>query len=186
MLSRISRALHKYAGGGSILALFVLEAVFIFFIMPMSAALIKYDSGGPGPIDLLFLYTPATAYARVAAYGEYGRSFYRSMELSLDLIYPLVYTLLLGLLLGWLTQRGFPAQSRAQRWNLLPLGAWFFDLLENLGIVSMLSAYPARPALLGWLTAGFTLVKWLFAGASIALIVITFAAAARNRFRKGV
>lgn len=184
MIAKFSRTLYKYAKGWLIFVLFLLEAAFNVFIMPMAQALMKADSGGPGPIDLLFFYTPAKAYEMVAAYGEYGRSFYRSVELTADLIYPIVYTLFFGLLMSWLFQRGFSSQSTMRRWNALPVGGWFFDLMENLGIVGMLSVYPATPALLGWLTAGFTLLKWLFAAAALALIVISLFAAIRNRFKK--
>ena len=184
MLSRHSRTLHKFARGWLIFVLFLLQVMFMIFIMPLSASLMRFDSGGPGPIDLLFFYTPAKAYSMVEAYGQYGRIFYRNTELTLDLIYPIIYTLLFGLLLSWLFRRGFSSQSPIQRWNVLPLGGWLFDLLENLGIVGMLSLYPAQPSALGWATALFTLVKWLFAGANLLLVSYAFIMAARNRFQR--
>ncbi len=112
-----------------------------------------------------------------------GAIFYRNFELSIDILYPVIYTLLFCLLISWLFRRGFPSHSRMQRWNVLPLGGWFFDLMENLGIVGMLSVYPSTPALLGWLTAGSTFLKWLFAGASIGLVLLGLVMAARNRFK---
>jgi len=33
----------------------------------------------------------------------------------------------------------------------MPLGAWFFDLLENIIIVVLVSGYPSQPMTLGWL-----------------------------------
>jgi hypothetical protein len=40
--------------------------------------------------------------------------------------------------------RLFPRQQNAKL-NVMPLGAWFFDLLENLNIVTLLSIFPAKP-----------------------------------------
>ena len=106
------------------------------------------------------------------------------IELTADLIYPIIYTLLLGLLISWLFQRGFKPDSSMQKWNVMPVGAWFFDLLENIGIVSMISMYPAQPAALAWLTAVLGTVKWAFAGASLVLILIGLVPAMMNGFRK--
>ena len=43
------------------------------------------------------------------------------------------------------------------------MGAWFFDLLENVGIVSMVGMYPSKPAILAWITMLFGSLKWAFA-----------------------
>jgi hypothetical protein len=184
MLAGLSSTLEKYARGWLIFILFLLDTAFMFFILPIAQGLMKMDSGGPGPVDLQFIYTPAKAYEMVASYGEYGRAFYRNVELTVDIIYPIVYTLFFSLLITWLFQRGFPAASRMRRLNVVPFGGWLFDLLENLGIVSMLSVYPSTPALLGWFTAVFTFVKWLFAGTSLLLVVIGALGAVKNGFRR--
>lgn len=184
MLASLSNTLQRYAKGWIIFVLFALDALFMGFIMPIAGALMKGDAGGPGPIDLQFFYTPAKAYEMVASYGEYGRAFYRNTELTVDIIYPIVYTLLLSLLITWLFQRGLRPGGRAQRLNLVPFGAWLFDLLENIGIVSMLAVYPSTPAVLAWATAICTMNKWLFAGASLVLIAIGLMMAIRNRFKK--
>ena len=137
-----------------------------------------------GPVDLQLFYTPEKVYSMVNAYGEAGRASYRTFELTGDIIYPIVYTLFFALLLTWLLQRGFARDSQMQKMNVVPLGAWLFDLFENLGIVTMLSIYPATPAALAWVTALFTLVKWLFAVATLVLVLIGFVAGLRNRFKK--
>lgn len=170
MLLRLSDMLHKAAKGWVVFVLFLLDGLFMGLILPGSEALLQSDSDGVGPLDLFFFYTPEQAYAVVAAHGNAGRVFYRNFELTIDILYPIVYTLFLSLFISWLFQRGFAAGSKVQRLNLMPFGAWFFDLLENLGIVAMLSVYPAQPVLLAWVTAVFTIVKWMFAGASVVLM----------------
>ncbi len=71
-----------------------------------------------------------------------------------------------------------------QKFNAMPVGAWLFDLLENTGIVSMLAMYPSQPAILAWLTMIFGSFKWLFAFASIGLVLFGLVRAAMNGFKK--
>jgi hypothetical protein len=172
MLTSLSNTLQMYARGWLIFILFLLDTAFIAFILPLAAALMKGDPGNKSPLDLQLFYTPARAYQMVASYGESGRAFYRITELTLDIIHPILYTLFLSLLITWLFRNGFQAGSTMQRLNMVPFGAWLFDLLENLGIVGMLSIFPSTPAVLAWITALFTLMKWLFAGASLILAVV--------------
>ena len=120
----------------------------------------------------------------VESYGETGRAAYRTFELTGDIIYPIIYTLFFSLGITWLFQRGFAPNSGMQKYNVVPFGAWFFDLLENLGIVSMLSVFPSTPAALAWVTAIFTVVKWLFAGASGVLLLTGLVKAAMHGFKK--
>ena len=180
MLTRISDTLRKYAKGWLILILFLLDGLFMGVVMPGLSARMDNYAPGVGPIDLLFFYTPEKAYQMVAAYGEQGRAVYRTGELTLDIIYPIVYTLFFSLFITWLFQRGFAAESGMQGLNVVPFGAWLFDLLENLGIVGMLSVYPSTPSLLAWVSSIFTVIKWLFAGASVLLMVIGIVAAIAN------
>ena len=89
-----------------------------------------------------------------------------------------------GLLISWLFQRAFRPDSKIQKWNAAPIGAWFFDLLENIGIVFMLTAYPSQPALVAWLTMIFGTLKWAFAFLSIGLVLVGLVKAVMNRFRR--
>jgi hypothetical protein len=108
------------------------------------------------------------------------------IELTADIIYPIIYTLFYGLLLSWLLQRAYKPDSPMQKLNAMPAGAWLFDLLENIGIVSMLSMYPSQPSVLAWLTMIFGLVKWAFAIGSILLSLFMLVKAGLNGFRKQV
>lgn len=183
MLAKLSVALKKYAKGWLILLLLALEILFNAVILPRTQAQMEAGSGGVGPIDLQFFYTPEKAYSMVAAYGDAGRAAYRTFELTGDILYPIIYTLLFSLLITWLFQRGFNADSQMQRLNVVPFGAGLFDLLENAGIVIMLSVYPSTPAIVAWLTTIFTMLKWGFAVASFALILIGLVMALRNWFK---
>ncbi len=172
MLTKLSTILQKYAKGPLVLLFLALDLLFVAFILPNTEAQMKATSGGVGPIDLQFFYTPEKVYSMVSAYGESGRAFYRTFELTGDIIYPIIYTLFFSLLLSWLFRRGFAGDSHWQRLNVLPFGALLFDLLENSCIVTMLSIYPATPAPLAWLATGFTMIKWSFAAVTLLLVLL--------------
>ena len=70
-----------------------------------------------------------------------------------------------------------------RKYNIIPLGAWFFDLLENIAIVSLLSVFPSQPAALAWILVLLITVKWFFAGASILLILLGLVMAFKNKFK---
>ena len=184
MLTNLSNTLRKYAKGWLVLAFLIGEVFFNAVILPGQQAKIESGSGGMGPIDLQLFYTPDKVYGMIEAYSPEVRASYRLFEMTGDIIYPIVYTLFFALAITWLFQRGFASTSNMQRYNVVPFGAWLFDLLENICIVTMLSIYPSSPSALAWISAIFTLVKWLSAGVSIVLLLLGLIKAAKNGFKK--
>jgi hypothetical protein len=157
----------------------------MFYVMPLAAGIMAFAANNSVmPLDLMFFYTPAQAFEMMDRYGKAGRSVYLKIELTADIIYPIIYTLFFGLLLSWLFQRAFKPESKMQKWNVMPVGAWFFDLLENVGVVSMLMMYPSKPDVLAWLTMLFGLLKWAFFLVTMGLVLVGLVRAAMNRFRK--
>jgi hypothetical protein len=183
MFNNLSDRFYKWAKGWLILVLFILNGFFSGFLFPLIQGMMQGGQGGVQPLDSMIFATPEKIFGMIERYGVYGRPFYRSVELTVDIAYPIVYLFFLGLLISWLFQRGFAPNSPMRKFNTIPLGAWFFDLLENIFIVTLLSIHPSQPAALGWILILVTTVKWLFAGASILLILIGLAMAAKNGFK---
>jgi len=71
-----------------------------------------------------------------------------------------------------------------QMLNVVPLGAWLFDWLENINIVTMLSLYPSKPAIVAQLASLCTTIKWSFGGVGITLVLIGLVMALKNGFKK--
>jgi hypothetical protein len=184
MLTNLSNALRKYANGWLVLVFLAGEMLFNAVILPGQQAKIEAGSGGVGPLDLQLFYTPEKVYGMIEAYSPDLRVSYRLFEMTGDIIYPIVYTLFFSLAITWLFQRGFASNSKMQKFNVLPFGSWLFDLLENICIVTMLTIYPSTPPALAWISAVFTLVKWLFAGATVILLLIGLIMAVKNGFKK--
>lgn len=185
MLNVISQKFHAWTTGWRVLFLFLLDVVMMGYIMPVASGILALAANNSVlPLDMLFFYTPAEAFAMLEKYGTAGRALYMKIELTVDLLYPIIYTLFFGLLISWLFQRAFSPDSKVQKWNAAPVGTWFFDLLENIGIVSLLAIYPSQPAALAWLTMLLGLIKWAFAFLSIGLVLVGLIGAIRNRFQK--
>ena len=183
MLTNISNTLKKYANGWLVHIFLAGEIFFNAVVLPSQQAKLESTPGAAGPIDLQFFYTPKKVYGMVASYGDEIRTSYRTFELTGDIAYPIVYTLFFSLAITWLFQRGFPSDSTMQKYNVVPFGAWLFDLFENLCIVTMLTIYPSTPSALAWISTIFTMVKWTFAVLSIGLLLFGIVKAAMNRFQ---
>jgi hypothetical protein len=183
MLGNLSNRFYKWTKGWLIFVLFLLDAFFSGFLLPLIQAMLQGDKGGVQPLDLMLFATPQRIFGMINEYGVYGRPFYRGVELTVDIIYPIVYLFFFGLLISWLFQRGFASTSPMRKYNIMPLGAWFFDLLENMVIVILLSIFPSQPTALAWILTLLTTVKWMFAGASILLILVGFVMAIKNKFK---
>ena len=185
MLNTISQKFHSWTTGWRVFILFLADALMMGYIMPLAGGILALAANNSVlPLDLMFFYTPAQAFEMMDKYGEAGRSIYLRIELTADILYPIIYTLFYGLLLSWLFQHAFKRESKMQKWNVVPVGAWLFDLLENVGIVSMLVMYPSKPEILAWITMIFGSLKWGFFVITLALVLVGLVKAAMNGFRK--
>jgi hypothetical protein len=184
MLKNISERFYQWAKGWLIFILFLLDAFFSGFLLPLIQGMMQDGKGGVQPLDLMLFANPAKVFGMIERYGEFNRLFYRNVELTIDVVYPIVYLFFFGLLTSWLFQRGFTPISPMRKFNIMPLGAWFFDLLENIVIVTLLSVFPSQPTALAWILTLISTVKWFFAGASILLILVGLVMAIKNGFKK--
>lgn len=138
-----------------------------YAVMPRLGAQ-AMNTPGAGPLDLMFAYSPAQAFATLGAFSDAGRAAYRLFLLSADIVYPISYTLVLAWSAALL--------SRTTRWSgkpwllFAPLLLFVFDMAENAGIVSLLGVYPQQPAWLALITSVCTTLKWVMAAATILLI----------------
>lgn len=145
---KVQYALARYARWQVILGLFILLALFMGVLLP--GVKDRIGSGNAAPIDLTFFPSPQKIFSILAAFDTPGRAFYRLHELTLDIIYPITYTLFFSLLITFLLSRASKRKSLLQPLNLLPFGTLIFDLLENAGIVALLTLYPSQHSGLAW------------------------------------
>ena len=162
------RLVKSLSSAKSFAVLLVAYLIFVALLMPGLAS----SAAGSGPLDLLFSYSPAEAFARVESYGAAGRRAYAIGSLTLDTAYPLIYTALFMVIIMQLTRGPESAPHPREKLALIPLATLIFDLGENLSIVAMLSAYPQTHQWVAKLASLFTSLKWVSAGITIALIIV--------------
>ena len=161
------KLITKFSNRYTLLILALIYGVFAGVIMPKSVE----KAQGDGPLDLLFSYTPETAFAHVASYGELGRAAYVKFSLIVDTAYPIVYTLLFMVIISLLATKLWPARKGLQKLALVPLFAFVFDLCENQNIVSMLKSWPETNDKTAQMASLFTSLKWVSVGLSFAVIL---------------
>ena len=144
MFNKLSDWLIRNAKGWLILVLLGLFFLFNLVIMPSGQKWMGGTAHEVGSIDLTFGASPASFFDKVEAYGPQGRAAYRVFTLTADVAYPVIYSLFMGLAITYTFRRIFPEKSGLQKLNLVPFAAFLFDVLENLGIAAMLTAYPQR------------------------------------------
>ena len=181
MLSKLSQQIYTLTKGWLILVVLVLLVSFIALTLP----LLEKASGNVEGLDVRFYYPPEETFAAIDAYTPDGRSALRVLYLTVDIVNPILYTGLLVLLVSWLFQRAFKPHSLWRVLNIFPLGAAFCDLLENLSIVTMLSAYPDHPRPMAWLATLGTMGKNIFLFGSLGLILVGLGKVVANKFVPG-
>ena len=91
MFITISNRFYNWSKGWLVFVLFLLDAFFSGFLMPLIQGMMQGGQGGIQPLDLMIFATPEKVFDMIGKYGEFGRSFYRNVELTVDVIYPIVY-----------------------------------------------------------------------------------------------
>jgi hypothetical protein len=184
LLDPLSKILIELGTGRNILILLVSLVVFSFAILGPMYARIETLSGGVGAMDRLILYSPDKAYDMVAAYGQQGRQYYATIALTLDTIFPLLLALTFSSILASVFHRAFSREEVLQRAVLVPVAAMMADLLENIGIVTMLLSYPRKLLAVALLASAFSTVKWTALAAEAMLVIAGLMAWLIQRVRR--
>jgi hypothetical protein len=163
------------------LAALLLFVVFTAVVLPRQVGEAEQGNGSSASPDTSLFYTAEQLYDLAEAYGAARRMAYVRTRLTFDVVWPLVYTLFLTTALSWLMARGFATGSAWRRANLAPLLGMLFDFLENGATSLVMARYPAETPVVAELAGVLTLVKWLFVGGSLGLLLVGMVAALRRR-----
>jgi hypothetical protein len=138
-------------------------------LMPAAKRYIERAAGHP--ITLIDLNVGASATdidTLLDSYGPAGRTRYIRVATTADVVYPIAYTLFFGLLSSWLLRRYAP---RYKRLNLLILGTFCFDLLENTCIAILNSTFPHHSSAIAEVCTVSTYIKFGFLALVVLLII---------------
>lgn len=166
-MSKLAYFINSISNWKTLVGILMVYLLFALVLLPNAEEKINRLAGKEiGPIDLTFGFNPARILQMVEDYGQEGREYYSEVEMTIDLAYPIVYAFMLAIILTILYRRLLLAPVRYL--NLLPFVALFFDYLENLTIVSLLTHYPEQSMTMATLCEIFKLLKW------IAFVLIMF------------
>lgn len=183
MFTQFLGLLGRWATRRNILLCLAVFVVINAGLLPVAGARIEEYSNGIGPLDLRAAYTPAEAYAALAAYGEAGRQFYLLIELTVDLLYPVTYALFFSLTIVYCLRTVLAAEHTLQRAALLPWVGMLADLVENAGIAWLLLNYPNRLDGVATFTSTATTIKWIFVISAMVATAAALAALVIQRVR---
>lgn len=184
VLQRAVKTLLGWATWRNVLILWGVFVAFNLLIIGPAYRRIWSLSGGVGAIDFLIIYRPEKAYDMMAAYGEQGRRYYATVALVLDTAFPFLSAFTFSLTLARLLPQAFSRRGILHRALFVPLGAMVADLLENVGIVTMLLSYPERLPAVALFASSFSTVKWTAVAAESLLVVIGLIAWLFNALRR--
>lgn len=163
--------LNKYATKKNILIGILLIIVFNIFLLPKFSELFlntKIDI--KSILDIKFSYSTTIAYTLFKNLNENGRVAYKLSELFVDIPYAIIYGFTYAFIVVFLLKR-----NKIKNLNYLvlaPLIISLFDVLENTGIIIMLTKYPEKLSNICNLTSIFTSLKWIFAIVTFIIILV--------------
>ena len=165
-MDKISNWLIRNTSGRKVLFLGGVFLCCVFFLLPHLGAIMDKASNGVGSPDVHFYYTSSQLYAWMADYTEDGRLEYIKTRFSYDLFWPVVYVSFLSLAISFSHKFQLRAnmliKSFRAKYNLLPIVAGMFDLLENITVSINMYFFPVRIWGLDWIAGFCTLLKWIF------------------------
>jgi len=172
MLVRLSDGLQRVSKGWVAAFAFVIFLVFTALVLPQQSAMADLYSGSAGTPDTSIYYTAKDLYQMAGAYGEVGREAYIRARFTFDVLWPILYTFFLTTSISWLYAKFASTHRWYRRANLIPLAGAIFDYMENISASIVMWRYPMRTAGVDVLAPIFTMLKWVFIGASFLVLIV--------------
>jgi len=165
--------LKLYATKRNIIIGILLIVLFNVLLLPeFSKLFFKCSIDINSILDLKFSYTITEAYFLIENLRENGRNTYKLTLLLIDFPYALMYGFVYAFIIIKLLNR--TTLKRFYYLSVAPFLISWFDVLENSGIILMLSKYPTKLNVICNLTSIFTSLKWIFAAITFLIIISLF------------
>ena len=163
--------LQRVASGpvALVAALFFVVFSFVFFNLGPVPAVV--EAAGAPLLDTRFGWDQDDARSFLSAIGYEGRRLY-ALALLIDALYTLTFAVTGTLVLAWISGR-LLAPTSPLRWVvLLPVLAGALDLVENSGILTLLTFFPSVPLVLGGALGFVTAAKLILVNLCTVLTVL--------------
>jgi len=168
MMRKLSDWLNRVSGNRVTLVFLLTLVLFVLLVLPGMSRITTAQGQKAGIPDLSFWYSSQRLYGIAESYGESGRMDYIKMHAGFDIIWPVLYVSFLAVSLSWIFKRLSGAKEDSdgrygflRRWNLIPVGAGVFDLLENIFTSVVMLRYPGNSPVCAFLAPFATMLKWI-------------------------
>jgi hypothetical protein len=165
-----------------VLFFFVLANIVYASMLLLTIPKVMSFSGGMIILDMMPIgYDAEYANTLFQTLGEKGRDAYLYNQLPLDMIYPFLFSISSCLVLAYLLEKLGKLDGNLFYLCLLPLFSGLFDYGENIGIISMLIAYPNNTILQTQITNVFSILKSSFVIIYFLVLIVTLMAFAKSQ-----
>jgi len=150
---------------------------------PYGVVGLKDTSGGVGPVDMTFYYTPDHVYQVMEQMGQAGRQAYGRFVL-LDLVYIPIYAAFLAVGLNLFMRELGLVERRLYAWRMLPVYAGIADGGEQASLFAILGNYPERLDGVVEFMNLFTMAKLALFSLAVLLLVALVVGWIRKRVKR--
>ena len=169
--------IYRNITGKKVLLLFILTNIIYAIMLIITIPQVMSFSNGMKLLDMMPAgYSAEYVKLLLTTLGEEGRSAYLFYQIPLDMIYPLLFGISYSLVLAYFLNKLDKLNGPLFYLSLLPMVAGFFDYMENMGIIMMLTNYPDVSDLAATTTNVFTILKSLFTTVSFTVLLLTYIA----------
>lgn len=174
--------IRKYINGKTVLLLFVLCNIIYSLMLIVTIPEVMHYSENIKILDMM----PAgydVAYVNILfkTLGTAGRNTYLYHQIPLDLIYPSLFGISSCLVLCCFLNKLGKLENSLFYLCLIPIFATFFDYAENIGIINMLTDYPAISETQVQITSFFTILKSILTSIYFIILIIVLLVLAKRK-----
>lgn len=159
-MEKFIKQLKKQQSGKKVLVLFLLtNIVYAYMLLVSIPATMEFSNGlqlldmMPAGYDLEYVNT------LFETLGNTGRQIYLTKQIPVDMIYPLLFGISYAAVLAYFLSKLPKLNHNYLYLCLFPIIAGIADYIENIGIVTMLNAYPTVTETSVHTTSIFSIIK---------------------------
>lgn len=174
--------IKRNLSGKKVLSLFILANIVYAIMLTITVPEVLRFSGGMKILDMMPMgYDADYVNTLFNTLGEQGRNAYLYHQLPVDLIYPFLFGTSSCLVLAYFLDKLGKLDGNLFYLCILPLFSALFDYGENIGIITMLRAYPDNTILQTQVTSAFSVLKSFSIMIYFVILIVTLAAFAKKK-----
>ena len=170
MIQKVSSYFNRVTSWWGILLCLILFIFVVSYVFPTFSRILSIPEGAE-KIDTQTYYSSEKLYQVISKLDKTARRGYAISHMTADIIFPVVYTFLFGMMISITFRMIFPEGSWFKYLNLMPVGLFVFDIIENTLLSVLLLSYPERYEFLAFTAGVVTFIKWIFSGLTVILAV---------------